>query len=89
MVNMGGEVELPVRLVDSPLLLQLGGRLSIICGGQSHLTHLDTRRIKDIDPKPVEETSCLTLHILDSSRYLYLSEIGSVSDHDASHDVSI
>lgn len=37
-VDMRRKVELPVWLVDPPLLLQLGGRLSIICGGQSHLT---------------------------------------------------
>lgn len=44
-IDMGGELELPLRLVDPPLLLQLGGRLSIICGGQSHLTRLDVLKL--------------------------------------------
>lgn len=42
-VDMGRKVKMSVRLVDPPLLLQLGGRLSIICSGQSHLVHLSVR----------------------------------------------
>ena len=34
-IDMWRKVKLPVRLVDPPFLLQLGGRLAVICDGQS------------------------------------------------------
>jgi len=72
-VDVGGEVKLPVRLVDPPLLLQLGGRLSIICGcgGQSHLTSPSRFQRAGAGQQPRRQKQRgAAAHILDSSRYL-------------------
>jgi hypothetical protein len=68
-VDMGREVKLPVRLVDPPLLLQLGGSLSIICGelvspGLTSTSQPSTRGAQDrqLDTKmnPARQCTYLT-----------------------------
>jgi hypothetical protein len=70
-VDMRGKVKLSVRLVDPPLLLQLGGRLSIICGGQSVSPHQKLQRAPSMAAAGHRKESRRGgVHILDSSRYL-------------------
>jgi hypothetical protein len=71
-VDVRGKFKLPVRLVHPPLFLQLGGRLSIICSGQSHLNPGPalTRAGSRAAAGSSERARLAAVHILDSSRYL-------------------